>query len=121
MHFVRSLALSLGLLLVGIGLANAHEGNAHYQSTAEDTGTAVLSPEGAALTRSCPGVPGKFCCCGALFALGGTGKAAVIHSAGWTLRIEPTAVPTLFTPLALAPRPAPSLSKPHPRAPPLFS
>ena len=121
MRSVRSLLLPLALLVFGTGVANAHDGYAHEAPKADDAGLTQLSSGGAALSPSCPGVPGKFCCCGTIAAVSGAAKAVIAVSGYWTLHLEPQVGASSSFNISPAPRAAPLLSPARPRAPPELS
>ena len=119
MRLVRFLLLSLTLLVLGTTMASAHEGISHEQPSAEASFAAVGS-EAPSLSRSCPGIPGKFCCCGTLHAVPGKGKLPLADAVGY-FSANTTADRVRVISFVSATPSARLPSAARPRAPPLFS
>jgi hypothetical protein len=116
MRFVRSLLLPLALLVLGAGIANAHDG---YTHEANEQAQSALSSTGAALGSSCPGGPDKLCCCGTVAALGTSGKLTALP-ARWNVGPQRPGAAPLVT-IRTAPRAVPLFAAARPRAPPELS
>ena len=75
-----ALALALSALLLVPQLAGAHGGHAQPPSIAQEEAAApvalVADLVAPSLSESCPGAPGRKCCCGTAFALAGAGKGS---------------------------------------------
>jgi hypothetical protein len=120
MRFVRLLLSALAALVLCTGVANAHEGNPHKEPTAQAAEVVVAVGVATSLSRSCPGVPGKACCCGALHALTGGGKATLAdRRTGFSIGITQSSAQPVSLVLWAPSAPLPFAARP--RAPPFSS
>src|SRR5688500_9253447 len=126
MLLIALLVLGAGAAALAPATAGAHGVYDHQPSHLGDDGgpghAGNQKPQiHAGLSQSCPAVPGRWCCCGSLFALSCGGKTATGGCLGWSLVLQVGVGATGFMPRAEAPRSGPSLSAARPRAPPAYS
>jgi len=120
-----ALLLTLGALALAPQWASAHGGHDQALSNATDEAAPsvalVAGSVPPSLSESCPGAPGRRCCCGTAFALAGAGKPAPANTNAWTSAPAMAAGATQFADSSVPPIAAPWWSQARPRAPPLSS